>query len=73
MSKQNDGNQDPLQTPSGQTTISKAKKLKEKLNGLIQKLWIDVRKVNQEEPKNDPKLINKIRVIDRAFHLSQYN
>ena len=68
----NDENQqallkDPLHVPVGPITRAKSKKIKETLNGLIQKIWADSNTEHSKlGPKEDEGIINLIQAIDMA-------
>ena len=69
--KGNDENQqplkDPLHVPAEPITRPRSKKIKEALNGLIQKIWVDSNiRHSKLGPKEDDGLINLIQAIDRA-------
>ena len=69
--KGNDENQqplkDPLHVPAEPITRARSKKIKEALNGLIQKIWVDSNTGHSKiGPKEDDGLINLIQTIDRA-------
>ena len=69
--KGNDENQrplkDPLHVPAKPITRARSKKIKEALNGLIQKIWVDSNTGHSKlGPKEDDGLINLIQAIDRA-------
>ena len=65
----NDENQqalkDPLHVPFGPITRARSKKIKEALNGLIQKIWVDSNiRHSKLGPKEDDGLINLIQAIE---------
>jgi hypothetical protein len=70
----NDGNQggpnlkDPLQVPDGPITRSRAKKIKEAMQGLVQSTWDEVSKsptIKVGLKEGEPILIHLIQAVER--------
>ena len=56
---------DSLHIPVGPITRARSKKIKEALNGLIQKIWIDFNTGHSKlGPKEDEGVINLIQAIE---------
>ena len=61
---------DPLHVLVGPITKVRSKKIKEALNGLIQKIWVDSNVGHsQRGPKEDEGVINLIQAIEGWFGL----